>query len=258
MSEESNNEESDPELIKKQEEIEIEKEEEEEEEEDNKEKIDALIKEVKITKKNKDRALLIDQLSEFKSEFRVQKLLSDIALNDSYVICRAKAVSYLAEVIDEDEVKRVIVESLKDSSPKVRLWAVWALRTIVHENEILEELLSRLRYSEKSNRVKLWLIRTLSDQIANEDVVRVFIKELETKPNLETRKLILYYLIQRLDNPEICYKLANYVMQETNKEIKLEIVKKLKTIENEDVKYSLNKLSKLEKDGEILSILNSR
>ncbi len=253
MSEESNKEENDQELIQPIEEPEIEI----IENENTKVRINALIEDVKSTKKNKDRALYIDQLSEFKSELRVQNLLCDLAINDSYAMCRAKAVSYLAEVIDESNVKRVVVESLKDSSPKVRLWAVWALRTIVHEKEILEGLLSRLRYLEKSNRVKLWLIRTLSDQIKNEDVIRVFIKELESKPNLETRKLILYYLLQRLDNQEICYKLANYVMQETNKEIKLEIVKKLIVIENDDIKYSLNKLSKIEKDENILNLLEN-
>ena len=202
MSEESTNEEEEePELVQTLEE----KQNEEEESEDTKEKINTLLEQVQITKKNKDRALLIDQLSEYKSDSRVQNLLGNLAKYDSYAICRAKAVSYLSEIIHEDSAKRVILESLKDSSPKVRLWAVWALRTIVHNNEVLEQLLSRLRYLERSNRVKLWLIRTLSDQISNEDVIRVFVKELESKPNLETRKLILYYLLQRLDNQEICF-----------------------------------------------------
>ena len=252
MSEDSNNNEE-PVLIQSSEEIE-----EEEKEEVSIEKINVLIENVENTKRNKDRAEYIDQLSEYKTESRVKNLFCVLALNDSYAICRAKAVSYLAEIIYDEDVKKIVLDALKDSSPKVRLWSVWALRTIVDDKEVLEELLSRLRYLEKSNRVKLWLIRTLSDQIINDDVVRVFIKELESKPNIETRKLILYYLLQRLDNQEICYKLSKYVMQETNKEIKLEIVKKLVTIENEDVKFVLSKLSKLEKDEQILAVLNNR
>ena len=253
MSEESSKEENEQEIVQSEEDTETET----EVKENYMDKVDSIINEIKITKKNKDRALLIDELSEYKSELKVQDYLANLALDDSYAICRAKAISYLAEVIEEKKVKQIVLESLKDSSPKVRLWAVWALRTVVHEDEILEALLTRLKYQEKSNRVKLWLIRTLSDQIKNEDVIRVFIKKLESKPNLETRKLILYYLLQLLDNQEICFKLANYVMQESNKEIKLEIIKKLITVENEDVSFSLRKLSKLEKDEQILSILKN-
>ncbi|MEE9410330.1 MAG: hypothetical protein V3V41_05320 [Candidatus Heimdallarchaeota archaeon] len=218
-------------------------------------RVKELLAKFHLTKRNKERAEIIDQVSEFIQFPEIISLLQEVALNDTYAFCRAKAVSYLAELVEEEEVKRTIIKKLNDSSPKVRLWSVWGLRVVIHEEEVLEILLRRLRYLEKANRVKLWLIRTLSDQISNDDVMTAFFKLLESKPNTETRKLLLYYLLQRLDNPEISYKLANYVLKETNKDIKSEIIKKLLTLDNEDVEYSLNKLSRMEKDENILALL---
>lgn len=230
----------------------------EEEIEEIQEDISELVSKFKIAKRNKERAEILDLIGEFSTYSGITNFLKDIALEDKYQLCRAKAVSLLADLIQEDEVKRVILQTLNDSSQQVRLWSVWALRGIIHDINVRDILIRKLKFGEVSNRVKLWIIRALSDLIDDEEVMYSFLSILKTKPNTEMRKLLLYYILQKADNPEVSLVLATHIRNETNKEIRREIVKRLLQLDNEDVIYSLERLLKIEKDEQILDLLKTK
>ncbi|NPD89531.1 MAG: HEAT repeat domain-containing protein [Asgard group archaeon] len=219
------------------------------------ERMNELSSKLQITKENKERAQILDLIGEFSTYAEITTILIDIALEDKYQLCRTKAVSLLADLISEEEVKRTILQTLSDSSQQVRLWSVWALRSIIHDVDVRDILIRKLKFGEVSNRVKLWIIRTLSDLINDEEVMYAFLSLLKSKPNTEMRKLLLYYILQKAENPEITFVLSTHIQNETNKEIRREIVKKLIQLDNEDVNYALERLMKTEKDEETLELL---
>lgn len=221
------------------------------------EEVQEILNEYEKTRKNKDRVLIIDKISELLPNIDLEELLKEIAFSDSYSLCRVKAVSLLADLTDKTEVKRLLVRKLDDTSPKVRLWTVWGLRPIIHDTEIQEVFIRRVRYVEKSKRVKLWLIRALSDRINDNKIQEAFLFLLKSKPDNETRRLLLFYLLQKTNEENTVYELSRYVLKEANRDIRKEIVKKLATLDNKDVKYSLEKLFKTEKDEEIREIIQT-
>ncbi|MCG3256038.1 MAG: HEAT repeat domain-containing protein [Candidatus Heimdallarchaeota archaeon] len=221
------------------------------------EKIQEILNEYEKTRKNKDRVLMIDKIAELLPNSDLEEFLKEIAFKDSYSLCRVKAVSLLADLTDKSEVKRLLIRKLDDSSPKVRLWAVWGLRPIIHDTEIQEVFINKVKYFEKSKRVKLWLIRALSDRINDKKMQDTFLYLLKSKPDNETRKLLLFYLLQKANEENTAYELSRYVLKEANRDIRKEIVKKLVMLENEDVKYSLEKLFKTERDEEIREIIQT-
>ncbi|MHA2357751.1 MAG: HEAT repeat domain-containing protein [Candidatus Heimdallarchaeaceae archaeon] len=222
------------------------------------EEVNDLLFKLHITKKNKGRAEIIDKLSKYSSYAEVKLVLLDSALEDKYQFCRAKAVSILADYLDDKDVRRVVLQKLDDKSVQVRLWAIWALRGIVEEKVITEILIGRLKYKESSNKVKLWIVRALSDQINYQEVQDAFLYILKSKPNKEMKKLILYYLLQKIDNLNIRKYISSYIHNEYNREIRIELVKSLlKFNEDSDVRYNLEKLSKNERDEEIKRLLVS-
>lgn len=222
------------------------------------EQLNELSSKLQITKKNKERAQILDLVGEFSTYTEITTILIDIALEDKYQLCRAKAVSLLADLIQEDEVKRTILQTLNDSSQQVRLWSVWALRVIIHDVDVRDILIRKLKFGEVSNRVKLWIIRSLSDLINDEEVMYTFVSLLKSKPNTEMRKLLLYYILQKAENPEMSMVLSTHIQNETNKEIRREIVKKLLQLDNDDVNHALERLLKSEKDEEILALLRTK
>ena len=215
-----------------------------------------ILMEIETTTRNKDRADLIDKLNDFLTFEETVSALKDIAINDKYPLCRAKAVSLLSEFMSNKEVKNLIIRKLRDSSQTVRLWAVWSLRALNEDEDIQEVLIRQLRHYEKSKRIKLWLIRTLSDKIENTRVIEVFLQSLKGRPDKEMRKLILYYIMQIQDNTDISYFLSTYVHKENDKEIRLEIVKKLLEMDNSDSRYALQKLKRNERNQKIVSLLS--
>lgn len=221
------------------------------------EEIQEILNEYDKTRKNKDRVLIFDKITELLPNSDLEELLKEIAFKDSYSLCRVKAVSLLADLNDKSEVKRLLIRKLDDSSPKVRLWAVWGLRPIIDDTEIQEVFINKIKYFEKSKRVKLWLIRVLSDRINDNKIQDTFLLLFKSKPDNETRKLLLFYLLQKANEENIAYELSRYVLKEANRDIRKEIVKKLVMLENEDVKYSLEKLFKTERDEEIREILQT-
>ena len=164
-------------------------------------------------------------------------------------------VSLLGDKADTPEIKRLLIQKLDDSSPKVRLWTVWSLRTIVYDPEVYEALIKKIKYFEKSKRVNLWIIRSLSDQIDDKTIQDTFIHLLKQKPDNETRKLLLFYLLQKSNDEDMATELSFYMLKEVNREIRKEIVKKLVLLDFEDVRYSLEKLYKKERDEEIKDLI---
>jgi hypothetical protein len=227
-------------------------------EEEKQKQMVELSSKLQSTKKNKERAQILDLIGEFSTYSEITLILIDIALEDKYQLCRAKAVSLLADLIQEDEVKRTILQTLNDSSQQVRLWSVWALRGIIHDDDVRDTLIRKLKFGEVSNRIKLWIIRALSDLINDKEVMYAFVSILKSKPNTEMRKLLLYYILQKADNPEVKVVLASHIRNETNIEIRREIVKKLLQFKDEDIIYSLERLMKTEKDEQILELLKTK
>ncbi len=215
-----------------------------------------ILHEFESTTRNKDRASLIDKLTDYLTYEETVSALKDIAINDKYPLCRAKAVSFLSEFMMEREVKDLVIRKLRDSSQTVRLWAVWSLRALIEEEEVQEVLIRQLRHYEKSKRIKLWLVRSLSDKIENPSVIDVFLQSLKRRPDKEMRKLILYYIMQIQGNQDISYFLSTYVHKENDKEIRLEIVKKLLEMNNSDSRYALQKLKRNERNQEIITLLS--
>ena len=217
--------------------------------------IEDIIFDYNTTSKNKDRTKIIDKIATFLPNNVLEELLKEIAFQDSYALCRAKAVSLLGDKTDAPEIKRLLIQKLGDSSPKVRLWTVWSLRSIVYDPEVYEVLIKKVKYFEKSKRVNLWIIRSLSDQIDNKTIQDTFINLLKQKPDNETRKLLLFYLLQKSNDEDMATELSFYMLKEVNREIRKEIVKKLVLLDFEDVKYSLEKLYKKERDEEIKDLI---
>jgi hypothetical protein len=207
------------------------------------------------TRKSKERAEIIDKFSEIIDNDNVKDLMIEIAKNDSYPLCRAKAVSNLGKWIENEEIQNIVIKSLNDISPKVRLWAVWTLRPTIHLKEIQETLINRIKFHENSRQIKLWMIRVLSDQIDDLFIQETFLYFFKLNPDMETKKLLLYYLLSKLENEDILFTISRNVQTEKNNEIRLEIVKKLVLVDEPDVKYILEKLSKTERNKEILELL---
>ena len=214
-----------------------------------------ILLEFESTTRNKDRANLIDKLTDYLRYEETVSALKDIAINDKYPLCRAKAVSFLSEFMRDKKVKDLVIRKLRDSSQTVRLWAVWSLRGIIEEEDVQEVLIRQLRHYEKSKRIKLWLVRSLSDKIENPSVIDIFLQSLKKRPGKEMRKLILYYILQIQGNQDISYFLSTYVHEENDKEIRLEIVKKLLEMDNSDSRYALQKLKRNERNQEIITLL---
>lgn len=216
-----------------------------------------LIERFKETKKNKERAKLIDQFSENLDNLNVQELLIEVAEEDNYPLCRAKAVSRLGYWIENTEIQNIVLKKLTDISPKVRLWAVWTLRPIIHLREVQDKIINRVKFFEKSRQIKLWMIRILSDQIDDLFIQETFLYFFKINPDTETRKLLLYYLLPKIENEDILFTISRHMQYENNNEIRIEIVKRLVLVDEPDVKYLLEKLSKTERNKEILEIINS-
>ncbi len=215
-----------------------------------------LIDNYNLSKKNKEKTQILDQLGDYVNYPEVTEFLKETAKEDGYDLCRAKAVSYISDFTDNEDIKNLLLQKLDDSSPKVRLWVVWSLRGEIHEQRIQSEFIRRIKYVEKAKIVRLWIIRSLSDVIDNENIQYVFLQLLKEKPDTETRKLLLYYLLQKLENPDVSYFISSYVLSELNKEIRKEIVKKMIEVNNDDIRYALNKLTKVEKNKEILDLIS--
>ena len=101
------------------------------------------------------------------------------------------------------------------------------------------------------------MIRALSDRINDNKIQEAFLFLLKSKPDNETRRLLLFYLLQKTNEENTVYELSRYVLKEANRDIRKEIVKKPATLDNKDVKYSLEKLFKTEKDEEIREIIQT-
>jgi len=209
------------------------------------------------TKRNKNRASLLDKLSDNLESKDVREFLIEVVEKDNYPLCRAKALTNLGFWIKEGEIQNIVLKGLKDISPKVRLWALWTLRPIINIREIQDVLITHLKFYEKSIQNKLWIIRILSDQINDPYIQETFLYFFKLKPDVETRKLLLYYLLPRIHNEDIMFTISRHVQSENNREIRLEIVKKLILVDEPDVKYLLERMSKTEKNQEILDLLKS-
>jgi len=220
--------------------------------------INSLIERYKETRKNKERANLIDQLSENLDNNQVKELLIEIVDKDNYPLCRAKAVTNLGYWIEDSEIQSIVVKKLSDVSPKVRLWTVWTLRPVIHIKDIQEIIINRIKFFEKSRQNKLWMIRILSDHIDTLFIQETFLYFFKTHTDTETRKLLLYYLLPKIENEDVMFTLSRHVQYESNNEIRFEIVKKLVLVDEPDVKYILEKLSKTERNEEIRELLRKK
>ncbi len=218
--------------------------------------IQEIIYDYNSSSKNKDKIGIIDKVAALLPNGLLEELLKEIATRDSYALCRAKAVSLLADRVEVPDIKRLLIQKLDDSSPKVRLWAVWGLRTMVHDSEVQEIFIKKLKYFERFKRVKLWMIRSLSDQIDDKNIQDTFFHLLKLKPDNETRKLLLFYLLQKANDEDVAVELSLYMLKEVNREIRREIVRRLVLLDNDDVRYSLEKLYKKERDDEIKDLIH--
>ena len=99
------------------------------------------------------------------------------------------------------------------------------------------------------------MIRILSDQIDDPYIQETFLFFFRLHQDTETKKLLLYYLLQKIENEDILFTISRHVQYEKNSEIRLEIVKRLLSVDEPDVKYILEKLSKTERNKEILELL---
>ncbi len=223
-----------------------------------KEDLDLLINTLINSNRNKVRLDIIEKIGEFIEEEKVKKALSNISKNDKYPLCRAKAVSYLSDIIEDKQVKETILSKLDDSAKVVRHWAVWGLKEVVSESDVQKALIKRLLREEKSRKIKLWIIKILSSQIKTNRVEEAFLGLLKQNLNIETKGLVVDYLLNNLSDRDICYQLSLYVIKERNKEIKSKIIQKFLTIDNLDVKYSLERLEREENDENILLLLKNR
>ncbi|MCK4844251.1 MAG: HEAT repeat domain-containing protein, partial [Candidatus Heimdallarchaeota archaeon] len=223
-----------------------------------KEDLDLLISTLINSNRNKVRLDIIEKIGEFIEEEKVKNTLSNISKNDKHPLCRAKAVSYLSDIIEDKQVKETILSKLNDSAKVVRHWAVWGLKGVISESDVQKALIKRLLREEKSRKIKLWIIKILSSQIKTDRVEEAFLGLLKQNLNIETKGLVVDYLLNNLSDREICYQLSTYVLKERNKEIKTKIIKKFLTIDNLDVKYSLERLEREEYDENILSLLKNR
>jgi len=223
-----------------------------------KEDLDLLINTLINSRRNKVRLDIIEKIGDFIEEEKVQKTLSNISKNDKYPLCRAKAVSYLSDIIEDKQVKETILSKLDDSAKVVRHWAVWGLKEVVSESDVQKALIKRLLREEKSRKIKLWIIKILSSQIKTNRVEEAFLGLLKQNLNIETKGLVVDYLLNNLSDRDICYQLSLYVIKERNKELKSKIIQKFLTIDKLDVKYSLERLEREENDEDILSLLKNR
>ncbi len=205
----------------------------------------------------KERARAIDQLANYLDNEDVTNTLIMIAKKDTYYNNRAKAVSILADKINDESVKECIISKLNDSSKEVRKWAVWGLKTVVDDPNVLEALIRRLRYEESTKLVKSWIINALSAAIDNIDVIETFLLLLKRSLTRDNKELIIESLLNKLDNKDVLITISNLVLKEKNTSIKKKIIKKLKTVDDLDASFTLERLARNTKDPEIIELLKS-
>ncbi|MHA1667214.1 MAG: HEAT repeat domain-containing protein [Candidatus Heimdallarchaeaceae archaeon] len=222
---------------------------------DSNKRVNQILSELPFVKVNRKKLALLQELSDYTHFKEVKRALIDIAKFDSYKMARVKAISLLSEQLKDPEVQNLFLRKLDDNSPDVRMWTVWGLKDIAHKEEVQNALLRELRFQEKSNKVKLWIIKILNDHLDKKEVQEAFLYLLKTNPNNSTRKLLVSYLLTRIDNKEIAYALATHLHTEKNKDIKKEIIEKLITSTDEDIQYSLMKLLRTEKNEEIRMLI---
>ncbi|MHA1115969.1 MAG: HEAT repeat domain-containing protein [Candidatus Heimdallarchaeaceae archaeon] len=207
--------------------------------------------------KKKERLSSIDALSQYLDKDEVIQSLVEIARKDPYHICRAKAVSILADKIKNRYVKDLILEKLKDSSKEVRKWVIWALKSEIQDKAIQDALIRHLMYTESSKEIKMWIINALSSCIDNEDVEYTFLRLIKSSLSFEIRSLIIDALLPKIYDSEVLYGLSNHLFKEPDKTIRKKIILALKKINNMDAKFTLERFLKIEKDKELKAILSS-
>ena len=207
--------------------------------------------------KKKERLSSIDSLSLHLDEDEVIQSLVEIARKDPYHICRAKAVSILADKIKNRYVKDLLLEKLKDSSKEVRKWVIWALKGEIQDKAIQDALIRHLMYIENSKEIKMWIINALSACIDNEDVEYTFLRLIKSSLPFEIRLLIIDALLPKIYDSEVLYGLSNHLFKEPDKNIKKKIILVLKKINNMDAKFTLERFLKIEKDKELKALLSS-
>ena len=207
--------------------------------------------------KKSDRLSSIDKLSEYIDQDEVIQTLVEIARKDPYHICRAKAVSILADKIQSRYVKELILEKLTDCSKEVRKWVIWALKGDIQDKTIQAALIRHLIYAENSKQIKLWIINALSSCIENEDVEYAFLRLLKSNLSNEMRSLVIDALLTKVYDSEVLYGLSKHLFKEHNKTLRKKIILALKKVDNMDAKFTLERLSKVEKDKELKSLISS-
>ncbi|UJG41832.1 MAG: HEAT repeat domain-containing protein [Candidatus Heimdallarchaeum aukensis] len=207
--------------------------------------------------KKKERLSSIDDLSQYLDKDEVIQSLVEIARKDPYHICRAKAVSILADKIKNRYVKDLILEQLKDSSKEVRKWVIWALKSEIQDKAIQDALIRHLMYTESSKEIKMWIINALSSCIDNEDVEYTFLRLIKSSLSFEIRSLIIDALLPKIYDSEVLYGLSNHLFKEPDKTIRKKIILALKKINNMDAKFTLERFLKIEKDKELKALLSS-
>ncbi|MHA1304323.1 MAG: HEAT repeat domain-containing protein, partial [Candidatus Heimdallarchaeaceae archaeon] len=194
-------------------------------------------------------------LADFVDNPAVVRQLMDVAKRDSYKINRAKAVSILADRIDDRIVKESLIERLDDSSIEVRRWAVWALKGSIEDEAVQEALIRHLLYKEQSKIIKSWIINALSSQIHKENVEITFLRLLKTPLSNQTRALVVSSLLTNLEDSDVLYALSRHVSKEPNKEIRKAIIERLKEIDDMEATFALERLAKTEKNAELRKII---
>ena len=220
--------------------------------------IGILINQLRFPMNKKKRLKIIEQLSGYVSHPLVKSLFLELVDTETITLARAKVVSALADIVHDVDVKNALLDALRDSSPVVRQWAVWGLMQLVEEDsDIVEKLIYHLLYREGSKRVKLWILRALRRTINQSAVEDTFLRLLSPSAPYEIRSLIVDYLLQRLDDNEICYAISRYVQREPNKGLKKRIIKKILDSDNTDLQFALERLRFEERDKEILELLKN-
>ncbi|MHA1687305.1 MAG: HEAT repeat domain-containing protein [Candidatus Heimdallarchaeaceae archaeon] len=220
--------------------------------------ISLLINQLRFPMNKKRRLNIIEKLSKYVVHPLVKSLFLELAYTETITLARAKVISALSDIVHDEDAKNVLINALRDSSPVVRQWAVWGLMQLVEkDSDIVERLIYHLLYREGSKRVKLWILRSLSRTINQSAVEDTFLRLLSPSAPYEIRSLIVDYLLQRLDDNEICYAISRYVQKEPNKELKKRIIKKIVDAENTDLKFALERLKFEERNKEILNLLKN-
>lgn len=220
------------------------------------EKLLAIIEQMRYPMSKKKKLQLIDSLSKFVKHPTVKDFFIQQAEQETITAVRVKIVAALADVVEDSDVQKVLLEKLQDPSPYVRQWAVWGLTQLIEQDrDILDRLIYHMLYRESSERVKLWILRALSRIIDNPNVEDVFLRMLKASTSKDIRSLIVQYLLNKLDDREICYALSRYILEEKDKEIKKAIIEKIRYSDNPDLQFALERLKRIEQNKEIVQLL---